>query len=132
MPAGAIAGASGLFYLPIMRHRALFRACAVLWAVLQFALPTGAVFADARLEREAVAGLQPHVESGSDESCRPPHADDCALCQVVSRTGTTAASPTLPAAIDARRCSAPLACDSHALGSFARASLPRAPPIALS
>jgi hypothetical protein len=115
-----------------MRHRALFRACALLWAVLQFALPAGAVIADARMEREAVAGLQAHVESGSDESCRPPHPDDCALCQVVSRTGMGPACPTLPDAIDAIRCPESLACTSQGADSFARAGLPRAPPIALS
>lgn len=132
MPPLAIAAGSSPLYLLGMRHRALFRACAVLWAVLQFALPTGAAFADAQLERETVAGLQAHVESGSDESCRPPHADDCGLCQVVSRTGLGTACQPLLDAIGASRRSAPRASSSQGADSFARASLPRAPPVALS
>ena len=63
----------------------------MVWAVLQFALPAGAAYADARLERESATAQGPHVEPRSDASCRPPHSAECALCQLVSRASAPAA-----------------------------------------
>ncbi|NUO94297.1 MAG: hypothetical protein HOQ30_18310, partial [Gemmatimonadaceae bacterium] len=76
-----------------MRRRWGFRGWAMVWAVLQFALPAAATFADARLERQGV-GAESHAESRSDASCRPVHAAECALCQLVLRAFAPAAGPT--------------------------------------
>jgi hypothetical protein len=72
-----------------MRRRWGFRGWAIVWAVLQFALPAAASVADARLERES-AGVQAHVESRTEASCRPVHPAECALCQLVWRTSAPA------------------------------------------
>lgn len=69
----------------------------MVWALLQFALPAAATFADARLERQGV-GAESHAESRSDASCRPVHAAECALCQLVLRAFAPAAGPTSIAA----------------------------------
>ena len=75
-----------------MRRRWGFRGWAMVWAVLQFALPAAATLADARLERQGV-GAESHAESQSDASCRPIHPAECALCQLVVRTFAPAAGP---------------------------------------
>src|SRR5215213_8953558 len=70
-------------YVPVMRRHPTWRAFALLWAVLQFALPMIALHADVRLERESRQGAGAHVESGTTTACRPVHPDQCALCQVL-------------------------------------------------
>ena len=77
-----------------MRRRWGFRGWAIVWAVLQFALPAAATYADAMLERESASAQTAHVESGSSDTCRPVHPAECALCQLVSRE----AAPTADAA----------------------------------
>jgi hypothetical protein len=74
-----------------MHRRWGFRGWAIIWAVLQFALPAVATYADARLERDAAMAQGPHAESRSDASCRPTHSAECALCQIVSRASAPAA-----------------------------------------
>jgi hypothetical protein len=112
-----------------MRHRRFFRGWAVLWAVLQFALPAAVTLGDAHLERESAGGPATHVESGSGKSCRPVHPANCALCQFVSHTSAlpdesgalaivAAASPTPPPAVQTRTPDV-----------LARLSLARAPPL---
>jgi hypothetical protein len=128
----AIAWRPRLLYVPDMRRPALFRACAILWAVLQFALPAGATYADARLERDGRDATQAHVESSSGDSCRAPHADDCAICQVVSRSGVAPHSVDLPDIAVVVHPSAPGTASGEATRACARASLPRAPPAALA
>jgi hypothetical protein len=114
-----------------MRRRLGFRWWAVAWAVLQFALPAAATFADARLERESASAQGPHVESRSDASCRPVHTAECALCQVVSRASTPA--------VQRHDCVATLSVIQppviavqswHARGGPARLAPARAPPLA--
>ena len=61
----------------------------MVWAVLQFALPVAAAFADARVERESI-GQFAHVEASSTDACRPQHQAECALCQIVSRVAAPA------------------------------------------
>ena len=80
-----------------MRRRLGFRGWAIVWAVLQFALPCAATFADASLERRGV-GAESHAESRSDASCRPVHAAECALCQLVLRSFAPMAGPASIAA----------------------------------
>ena len=78
-----------------MRRRWGFRGWAIVWAVLQFALPAAATYADALLERDSASAQIAHVESGSGDDCRPVHAAECALCQLVSRgSAPTANAPS--------------------------------------
>jgi hypothetical protein len=110
-----------------MRRRRVFRGWAVVWAVLQFALPAGVTIGDARLERDSV-GAAAHVETASGAACRPAHRADCALCQFVSHCDATANDPVAPTIVAARRSPLPPAARSRSAGVLARLALPRAPP----
>ena len=113
-----------------MRRRAGFRGWAIVWAVLQFALPAAATFADARIERDAATALGSHAESRSDASCRPVHAAECALCQLVVRVSAPVEHHATCHAIV--RVVEPLArteVTQHALAGLSRLSLARAPPL---
>jgi hypothetical protein len=113
-----------------MRRRWGFRGWAIVWAVLQFALPAAATYADARLERDASAAQVAHVESGSSDGCRPVHPAECALCQLVSRgSAPTASAPSWrdvagiveqPPIEELAQC---------ATDGLQRSSLARAPPV---
>ena len=105
-----------------------WRAMALVWAVLNFALPGAALVADARLERASLETAGSHVESGTSEDCPPVHRDECALCQVVSRFAQPAAAPDLPAIAEVVRPSAAAPVEPQAFRGAASASLPRAPP----
>jgi hypothetical protein len=113
-----------------MRRRWGFRGWAILWAVLQFALPAAATFADARLEREGATAQGPHVESQSEASCRAVHPAECALCQLVSRASTPAVqdagAPEIVIAV-----AQPLVGERpwRALSGTTRLALARAPPL---
>jgi hypothetical protein len=114
-----------------MRRRAGFRWWALVWAVLQFALPAAATFADARLEREASTAQGPHIESRSDVSCHAAHSAECALCQLVSRASAPAAgSPVCVATIRAIRPPVIAEPSSHGMAGRTRLALARAPPVA--
>ena len=115
-----------------MRRNAVSRGWAVLWAVLQFALPIGAMLADARLVRASVVAAGAHVESSSSDACAPTHPDECALCQFLSRVAPPAQGTALPSIVAALAPSAQAAVPGAATRSLARASLPRAPPHALA
>jgi len=105
-----------------------WRVMALLWAVLQFALPGVALVADARLERASLEAAGSHVESGTSEDCPPVHRDECALCQVLSRFAQPAEAPELPAIAEVVRPSAASPVEPQAARAAASASLPRAPP----
>lgn len=114
-----------------MRRRQGLRWWALVWAVLQFALPAAATLADARLERESASAQGPHIESRSEASCRPVHPSECALCQVVSRVSTPA--------VQSHACVATISLIQppvigeqawHALAGSTRLALARAPPLA--
>jgi hypothetical protein len=113
-----------------MRRRRTFRGWAIVWAVLQFALPAAATYADALLERGAATAQGPHVESQSNASCRPVHPAECALCQVVSRNSAPADAPVTCHAI-VRVAEQPASAEQslQALTRPARVSLARAPPL---
>jgi hypothetical protein len=111
-----------------MRRTLTCRTFAMLWAVLQFALPSVAMLADVRLERDSQQAPGAHIESGSTKACHPVHPDECALCQVLSRTATPAATPALPAIAAVVRPSARRAIARPASRAPATAELPRAPP----
>jgi hypothetical protein len=112
-----------------MRRRWGFRGWAIMWAVLQFALPAVATFADALLERDAVGQIA-HVESASREGCRPVHPAECALCQLVTRSSApTADAPSWhdAAGIVDQSPAEPLG--QCALDGLRRTSRARAPPL---
>jgi hypothetical protein len=111
-----------------MRRHPTLRAFALLWAVLQFALPALALHADVRLERESQQSLGAHVESGTTTACRPVHLDECALCQVLTRSGTPSQAATLPCIAAVVRPSPTLPIARLANRVAAAAELPRAPP----
>ena len=67
----------------------------LLWAVLQFALPSAASYADALLERSSTRALGAHVEAHATKSCASVHPTDCALCQLVQRLDP-APTPVVP------------------------------------
>ena len=111
-----------------MRRHPTWRAFALLWAVLQFALPTFALHADVRLERESQQEPGAHVESGTTTACRPVHPDDCALCTVLTRTGAPTQAATLPCIATVVRPSPTLPIARLRTLAAAAAELPRAPP----
>jgi hypothetical protein len=111
-----------------MRRNLTWRALALLWAVLQFALPTVALHADVRLERESRQAPGAHVESGTTTACRPVHPDQCALCQVIARSGTPTPAATLPHIAAVVRPSPALPVTRLATLAATAAELPRAPP----
>ena len=111
-----------------MRRSVTWRGFALLWAVLQFALPGVALHADARLERASLESPGSHVESGSSRACPPVHRDECALCNLVSRSAEAApATAGPPIAATVRPC-VPTPIVRPATRAAAAASLPRAPP----
>jgi len=100
--------------------RRRFRAFALMWGVLQFALPLAVLLGDASGALAGRARSAPHVESSTSASCVPAHADECALCRFLSNNSpplshgdvpvygaSAAASPTsapgAPCVVSARR-----------------------------
>ncbi|MFL5620688.1 MAG: hypothetical protein ACJ79A_20095 [Gemmatimonadaceae bacterium] len=111
-----------------MRRNVTWRAFALLWAVLQFGLPSVALLADTRLERDSQQAPGTHVESASTKACRPVHPDECALCQVLSRTAAPVEATALPTVAAVVRPSATLPIARLTTRAAATAELPRAPP----
>jgi hypothetical protein len=91
--------------MPSVPKRSLpVRAGWLLAALLQFALPGTAAWADARLdaaESHAVA----HIESHTTNSCARIHAPDCALCHFLTAPAVASRATTLPVAGKAERLS---------------------------
>jgi hypothetical protein len=114
-------------YVAAMSRSTPWRLFAVLWAVLQFALPGVALVADAQLERGGEASVA-HVESSSSKGCRPAHSDACVLCQLLSRAAAPAASPALPSYSAEVTSSPSMGRERPARGSRSLVALPRAPP----
>jgi hypothetical protein len=118
----------GLHSFVRMRRGRLFRGWAVLWAVLQFALPAAVANGDARLDRESAGLVVAHVESGTSQACGFVHPASCALCQFVSHATAlphASGSPAIVAVASPRPQPAAL---SRAPAVLARLSLARAPP----
>lgn len=100
-------------------------------AAVQVLLPAGASVADGLLQREelSTACVGAHVEPFGSTACKRIHADDCALCRVVTATASPSRTPALPTR-EARLGAAPI--DMVARVAFAVAhALPasRAPPL---
>ena len=113
-----------------MRRSWGFRSWAIVWAVLQFALPAVATFADAHLEREGTAAPASHVESKPDASCHRVHPTECALCQVVSRAAALSVHrDSCPAGVHAVAQLVIAERPWRALAGSTRLALARAPPL---
>jgi hypothetical protein len=111
-----------------MHWRRRFRGLMMVWALLQFALPTAASYADAVLERVSERAQGSHVESTATLSCLAVHPADCALCQLVHRVGPAAATPCVPEIlVQTPRPSETLDSGLPQSGR-GRLALPRAPP----
>ncbi len=111
-----------------MRRSGLMRVVALLFALVQLALPPFATVADAWQERASGAVAVPHAEGERSDSCVPPHGADCVLCQFLTAfaapprvaTDAPAAAPPGIAPADTR---------VALLGALADpAARPRAPP----
>lgn len=101
------------------------RIFALVWAVLQFALPAFATLADARLAVGSPG--RAHVEDGPGRDCTPSHSSDCVVCKHLSTSSlgsthlaTTFVSDGRDGAVPHRIAPAPR--------TLAGAALPRAPP----
>ncbi|MDB4878716.1 MAG: hypothetical protein JWL60_162 [Gemmatimonadetes bacterium] len=88
-----------------MRRKPWLRSWAIVWAVLQLALPAAAAYADMLVERDTRAQVA-HVESTSSTTCRPLHAAECAFCQVLSHDAMSPAPAPAPAIVGLVRCPA--------------------------
>lgn len=81
------------------------RIFALIWAVLQFALPASATLADARL---AVASTgRSHVEETPGRDCAPSHSPDCAVCKHLSTTSLGSAQLATAFVDDGREIAVP-------------------------
>ena len=101
----------------------------MLWALLQFALPTAATYADAMLERAGGADVVAHIEADGTAGCPAVHPADCAICHLVHRLATPGA-PEGPAVYSSSALLRPET-SAGAFESAERGRLPlaRAPPV---
>jgi hypothetical protein len=80
----------------MLRPRRWFRVSALLWAVLQLALPGAlSVIDGAAMKRDGV-DVVAHVEATSSKSCQPPHSTDCGLCRYLSVHGLKGSAVDVP------------------------------------
>ncbi|HEY2026326.1 MAG TPA: hypothetical protein VGG78_04925 [Gemmatimonadaceae bacterium] len=100
-------------------------------AAVQVLLPASASIADAVIQREETGAgyVGPHVEEFGSKTCKRVHADDCALCRVVSAAAAPSRTLALPGRV-ARLCAPPAATGTRVAHAVAHA-LPasRAPPM---
>jgi len=104
------------------RTRGTKLAC-LAFLLLQLALPSWSVIADAQLLRPQPQSV--HLESNP---CVPSHPDDCAICSFLQTPVEAPGQPslTLPEGAEHSECRAEAV--SRAIGAIAAAPLPRAPP----
>jgi hypothetical protein len=75
--------------------RLSLRALALIWGVLQFALPQAILFGDSLVARASALQPGPHVESTGGDTCQPVHADNCAFCRLLSDDCMPARRPSV-------------------------------------
>lgn len=100
----------------------------LLWAMMQIALPTVAVIADAHASADGLTA-HAHVEDKSRGACVQVHGSDCVLCQYLSGLAAPGNCVRVPAEI-----ALAIAQPARALvqpGAIALRGLPspRAPPV---
>lgn len=78
-----------------MISRRPLRWFALVWGVLQFALPMAMLIGDAQTALDSVGRPASHIEPTSSSSCRPQHSDACALCRFLSQSSAPVAKPVL-------------------------------------
>jgi hypothetical protein len=125
-----IAAPDSSVYLDLMPWRKRFRGWMLLWALLQFALPTAASYADALLERTSANAQASHVEATASLSCVAVHPADCALCQLVHRVGAVAHAQCAPDIVVQTAPPSKTLVIGLPLSDRGRPALPRAPPAA--
>jgi hypothetical protein len=103
------------------------RVIVLLWAVLQLAVPTLAVAADAAATSASV-GTHAHIEASTDANCIRVHDAECVFCQFLSTGAAPAASPVpdLPAVVAVAQAFEELAAPRRA--AMRGIAVPRAPP----
>ena len=101
---------------------------AMVWAALQFVLPVGLAYADARLELVSSQEPRAHVESKSTSACAAVHSADCALCQQLNRLASPAARAACPGAEAAEHPTHPTRFALPAFASVAGEHPARGPP----
>jgi hypothetical protein len=69
-----------------------------------------------------------HIESHTTTSCRPPHPDECALCQFPSRAAAPSDSPDLSVIAQQVRPASPALSAVYSARDLADATEARAPP----
>jgi hypothetical protein len=104
------------------RRRRIF---ALIWAVLQFALPASATLVDAQ-SAEASPG-DAHVEEAPGRDCVPAHSPDCAVCKHLSASSLGSTHAATAFINDGRDVAVPGRIDS-APRAAAGVPLARAPP----
>lgn len=111
-----------------MMARGVVRGLTLLWALLQFALPTAATYADAMLERASGDELVLHIEADGTAGCPTVHPSDCALCHIAHRLARPSADAK--ELVLAERAVLPTHVVAVSLASADRGRLPfsRAPP----
>jgi hypothetical protein len=112
-----------------MRTRRRLSILALLWAVVQVALPTGLTLLDAALVSGRSSSVAaPHVEDRSSEGCPPTHSSECILCRYLANA-TGVCPDVAPMDWPQVAAVAPLGQRVH-VGGFALHELPlsRAPP----
>jgi hypothetical protein len=73
----------------------------LLAAVFQLLLPAVAAVVDARAEAESMrSASRMHVEAPGSTNCPRVHPENCVVCRVLATTATTAASASVPAAVE--------------------------------
>lgn len=99
----------------------------MLWAVLQLAVPTIAVAADAAATSASI-GAHAHVEATTDASCIRVHDAECVFCQFLSTGAAPTANPVpeMPAVAKVAPAMAELASPRHA--AVHGIASPRGPP----
>lgn len=83
-------------YMAMSFWRRRLRGFTWAWAVLQIALPAAVSFADAIDALDSASRARIHVEATSSSSCRPAHAEECALCRFLSTSNGTSARGDIP------------------------------------
>ena len=114
----------------MLRTRPSFRVFALLWAVLQLALPGAVSVLDGATALRNDVDVVAHVEATSGQRCQPPHSAECGVCRYLSAGGINDARLGTP---EWPRSTADAA--SKELPGFAAAPataspLARAPPLA--
>jgi len=76
------------------------RIFALIWAVLQFALPASAALADARVAVDSPG--RAHIEETSGRDCAAAHSPDCAVCKHLSTSSLGSTQPATAFVNDGR------------------------------